>query len=58
MKDVKEKKKHTEELHAFKKMSISDSDQESINSSASKEGEIWKLGQDELFILILTIGEN
>ena len=31
------KRKHTEELHAFAKMSFSYSDQESISSSTSKE---------------------
>ena len=30
-------------------MRIFDSDQESINSSSSKEGVIWKLGSGELF---------
>ena len=34
------KKKHTEELHAFEKMSVSDSNQESFNSSSSEQGEI------------------
>ena len=29
-------------------MSASDSDQESINSSSSEEGKIWKLGSDDL----------
>ena len=32
------KRKHTEELYEFKEMSVSDSDQESINSSSSEEG--------------------
>ena len=35
-----EKRKHAEELHAFKKMSVSDSGQESFNSSSGKEGKI------------------
>ena len=35
-----EKRKHTEELHASKKMSASDSGKESMNSSSSKEGEV------------------
>ena len=30
-------------------MSVSDSDQESIISSSSKEGEVWKLGSGEIF---------
>ena len=45
----KNKKKHTEELRAFEKMSVSDSDQESINSSSCREGENSKLGSGELF---------
>ena len=32
------KRRRTEELCAFKKMSVSDSDQESIGSSTSEEG--------------------
>ena len=36
----KKKKKYTEELHGFEKMSVSNSDQESFNSSSSKEGEV------------------
>ena len=32
------KKKRTEELHAFEKIIVSDSDQESVNSSSSEEG--------------------
>ena len=36
----KKKKKHTEELRAFKEMSVFDSDQESFNSSSSKEGNV------------------
>ena len=40
-KGMKQKKrKHTQELRAFEKMSVSDSDQESMNSSSSEEGEI------------------
>ena len=40
-KDLKQKKrKHTEELHAIMKMSVSDSDQKSIKSSSSEEGEV------------------
>ena len=35
----KKEKKHTEELFAFEKMNVSNSDQESFNSSSSKEGE-------------------
>ena len=35
----KKKKKHTEELHTFEKMSVSCFDQESFNSSSSEEGE-------------------
>ena len=34
------KKEHTEELHTFKKVSVSDSDQVSINFSSSEAGEI------------------
>ena len=34
------KRKHTEELGAFKKMSVSNSDQESISSCSSEEDEI------------------
>ena len=30
-------------------MSVSDSDKESINSSSSEEGEIWKLGSGKIF---------
>ena len=45
----KKKNKQTEELCAFEKISISESDQESFNSSSSEEGEIWKLGSYELF---------
>ena len=37
------------ELHAFEKMSASNSDQKSISSSLSKEGEIWKLGKGKLY---------
>ena len=36
------------ELHAFEKMSASDSDQESLSSSSAEEGEIWKVGSGEL----------
>ena len=36
--------KRSEELLAFKKMSICNSDQESISSISSEEGEVWKLG--------------
>ena len=43
------KRKHTYELRAFKKMIVSDFDQEFINSSSSKEGKIWKLGSGELY---------
>ena len=35
-----EKRKCTEELRAFKKKSVSDSDQEPINSCSSEEGEV------------------
>ena len=34
------KRKCTEELRAFEKMSVSDSDQESFNSSSSEDDEI------------------
>ena len=33
-------RKRTEELQTFKKMSVSDSDQESMNNSSSEEGEV------------------
>ena len=33
-------RKRTEELGAFKKMSVSDSDQESMNSSSCKKDEV------------------
>ena len=36
----KKKKKRTEDLRAFEKMSVSDSDQESSDSSSSEDGEI------------------
>ena len=36
----KKKKKRTEELRAFEKMSVSDSDQESSDSSSSKDRQI------------------
>ena len=39
-KALKQKKKRTEDLSAFGKMSVSDSDQVSMNSSSSEEGEI------------------
>ena len=45
----KEKKKHSEELCAFEKMSVSNSDQKSMNSNSSEEGEIWKLGSGKLY---------
>ena len=45
----KKKRKLTEELHAFMKMCVSDLDQESMNSSSSEEGEVWKLGSGKLF---------
>ena len=49
-KALKQKKKNSnEELRTFKKMSVSDSDQESMNSSSSKEGEIRKLDSGELY---------
>ena len=35
-----EKRKHTEEVRAFKKMSVTDSDQESMNSSSSEEDRV------------------
>ena len=55
-KAVKQKKrKRTEELHAFEKMSFSESDQESINSSSSKEGEIWKL---DLILARIIVGKK
>ena len=44
-----EKRKRTEELRAFKKMSTSDPEQESISSSSSEEGEVWKSGFGELY---------
>ena len=37
-------KKRNEELRTFEKLSVTNSDQESINSSSSEEGEVWKLG--------------
>ena len=46
---IREKKKHTEELYAFEKMSDSDYDQESFKSSSSEEGKIWILGSGKLF---------
>ena len=48
-KAMKKKKKHTEELRVFEKISVPNSDQESFNSSSSEEGEIWKLDSVELF---------
>ena len=36
----KKKKKHTEVLRSFKKINVSDSDQESFGISFSEEGEI------------------
>ena len=36
----KKKKKHTEELRTFEKMSVSNSDQESFISSSCEKGEI------------------
>ena len=45
----KKKKKRTEELRAFEKMSVSDSDQESINSSSSEEDEVRKLDSGAIF---------
>ena len=36
----KMKKKHTEELRAFEKVGVFDSDQESINCSSSKNGKV------------------
>ena len=39
-KTQKQKRKRTEELHAFEKMSSSDSDQESFGCSSSKDGEV------------------
>ena len=44
----KKKKKRTENLRAFEKMSVSDSDQESSDSSSSEDGEIWKIGSGDL----------
>ena len=44
-----EKRRRTEEPCAFKKMSVSDSDHESMNSSSSEEGEESKLGSGELY---------
>ena len=35
-----EKRKRNEEPRAFEKMSVSDSDQESMNSSSSEEGKV------------------
>ena len=43
----KKKYKHIEELRAFEKMSVYDSNQESSDSSSSEEGEVWKLGSGE-----------
>ena len=40
VKKVLDKRKRTGELPAFKKMSVSNSDQESMNSSSSKEGKV------------------
>ena len=45
----KKKKKHTEELSTFEKMSVSDSDQVSINSSSSEEDEVRKLDSGAIF---------
>ena len=36
----KRKKQRTEELYAFKYMSVSDSDEDSLNISSSEEGEV------------------
>ena len=44
----KKKKKHTDELGVLKKMSVSQSEQLSLDSSTSEEGEIWNIGSDEL----------
>ena len=46
------KRKCTEELHILKKMSVSDSDQESIISSSSEEGEVLKFDLGEMYIFI------
>ena len=37
---MKKKKKSSDELHAFKKMSVSDSKRKSLDSSSSEEGKI------------------
>ena len=39
----KKKMKRTEELRAFEKMNVSDSDQKSMNSSSSKEGRLRRV---------------
>ena len=39
-KSLKQKKKVIEELHTFEKMSVTDSDKESISSSSSEEGKV------------------
>ena len=43
------KRKYPGEVGASKKMNVSDSEQESINSSSSIEGEVLKLGSGELY---------
>ena len=44
----KKKIKHKDELGVLKKMSVSQSEQLSLDSSTSEEGEIWNIGSDEL----------
>ena len=48
--------KHAEDLRTFKKISVSDSDQESISNSSSEEGEVWKIENEaQVSYIILTI---
>ena len=58
-KALKQKKKdRAEELRAFDKISVSNSDQESIDSNSSEEGQIWKFGSGELSDLNINHGIN
>ena len=43
------KRKCTDKLHAFEKIGVSDSKEESMDISSGNEGEIWKLSSGKLF---------
>ena len=54
----KRKKQYEEELHTFENMSVSDSDEESINVGSNEKGKIRKEGSDANLNLNLIHSSN